>query len=311
MTDIRLGPYQLVAELGSGGMGTVYRTDIVEPVDGIPVGAAVAVKVLHPHLFSTEGFYERFLREARLGRSVHHPNVVGTLDGGVVHDGGKARHYLAMELVEGYTLRELIRRLGRVPEKKCRYIGFEIAKGLAAIHAAGIVHRDIKPENVLITPEDTVKIMDLGVARLREESIRLSQSGDLIGSVHYAAPECLTGLDADERADLHALGLVLYELVTGKHPFEAPTFCSVLERVLHEKPRSLREIDPLISPCFAALVEELLYKDREKRLTEAARIATILQNAECSHWWGRHCPGQLVPRAPPLTTLASRSSARM
>jgi serine/threonine-protein kinase len=182
-----LGPYRLDRELGSGGMGKVYAATLTREAAGMSPGTTVALKVVHPHLLETEGFFKRFLREADIGKSVRHDNVVRTLDCDQLVSGGQPNAYLVMELVEGQTLADLQRELDRVPEELCRHVAREICKGLAAIHDAGVVHRDLKPENVLITPDHVVKVMDLGVARLADEALRLSQSGAFIGSVEYAA----------------------------------------------------------------------------------------------------------------------------
>jgi tetratricopeptide (TPR) repeat protein len=200
--------------------------------------------------------------------------------------GGEDVHFLVMEYVEGQTLRELLDELDRVPEELCRHIGREVAKGLAAIHAAGVIHRDLKPENVLITADHhTVKVMDLGVARLAEETLRLSQSGAFVGSVEYAAPEQFGAKEVGAAADLHALGLVLYELATAQHPFRADDFRAVMRRVLDEKPRRPAEINPQLSPFFEELVLQLLEKDPAKRITSAADLAQILDEGEKSLWW--------------------------
>ena len=176
---------------------------------------------LHPHLSDSPGFFKRFRREVEVGRRVRHANVVRTLDADEIEiDGGRHR-FIVMEHVEGRTLRALLEELGVVPEGLCRHVGREVAQGLAAIHVAGAVHRDVKPENVLITGLHAVKVMDLGVARLADEQMRLSGTGAFVGSVLYAEPEQFSSsAQVDGRADLHALGLVLYELATGRHPFE-------------------------------------------------------------------------------------------
>src|SRR6185295_2408866 len=178
MEGTTLGPYRIERELGAGGMGRVYAARVVSRCPGLAEGALV------------------------------HENVVRTFD----CDAMGGHHFLVMEYVEGQTLRSLLAELDRVPEELCRHIGREVAKGLAAIHAVGVVHRDMKPENVLVTKEHVVKVMDLGVARLADEALRLSQSGAFVGSVQYAAPEQFrSAADVDARADLHALGLILYE----------------------------------------------------------------------------------------------------
>ena len=183
-----LGPYRIESELGSGGMGTVYLATAREG-SGVPQGARVALKVVQPQLARSPEFFARFEREAEIGMAVRHPNVVRTL--GVGREDGWP--YLVMEYVEGQTLAALVAELGRLPEELCRHVGRETCKALVAIHTAGAVHRDLKPDNVLITPDDVVKVMDLGVARIVDEATRLSQTGAFVGSLDYAAPEQFRG----------------------------------------------------------------------------------------------------------------------
>ena len=241
-------------------------------------GGPVALKVLHPHLIESEEARERFAREADIGRRIVHGNVVRTLDFGSAVVDGVAQHYLVMEYVEGQTLRALLEELGQVPEELCRHIARETAKGLAAIHALEVVHRDIKPENVLITKDHVVKVMDLGVARLMDEAIRLSHTGAFLGSALYAAPELFAGGEPDRRADFYALGLVLYELATGRHPFRSDSFANLLDRHLHESPRPAGELNPQLSPFYEELCNALLAKNREERLD-------FLPADEESSWW--------------------------
>ena len=151
MIGTTLGPYHIDAELGSGGMGRVYAATVAGRCPGLVVGTRVALKVVHPHLLETPGFFRRFLREAEIGKSVIHENVVRTFDADELVVGGVHHHFLTMEYVEGQTLRALLDDLERVPEDLCRHVGREVARGLVAIHSAGAVHRDLKPENVLIT----------------------------------------------------------------------------------------------------------------------------------------------------------------
>ncbi len=179
---------------------------------------------------------------------------------------------MIMEFVAGQTLRSLLIELGRVPEELCRHIGREVAKALAAIHASGIVHRDLKPENVLITQDEVVKVMDLGVARLQDAALQLSQTGVFVGSVQYAAPEQFTGMsnELDGRADLYALGTVLYELSTGQHPFGLTAeFLTLVQRILHDTPRPVGHLNPQLSPFFEEVVNALVMKDRDDRVPSA------------------------------------------
>src|SRR6185295_15063767 len=140
MLGATIGPYRLDAELGAGGMGRVWRATTTRRAAGLPAGAVVALKLVHPHLLETEGFFKRFLREAEVGRRVVHENVVRTLDCDQLVVDGRPQSFLVMEYVEGRTLRGLLDEIGRAPEELCRHVGREVAEGLAAIHAAGVVH---------------------------------------------------------------------------------------------------------------------------------------------------------------------------
>jgi serine/threonine protein kinase/tetratricopeptide (TPR) repeat protein len=283
-----LGPYRLVAELGAGGMGTVYDARVERSAAGLETGTRVAVKVIHPELFPRRGYAERFRREADLGRRVKQENVVRTLDAGEAVLGGAPARFLVMEFVEGRTLAALAEEHGRVPEALCRHIGLEVAKALAAIHSAGAVHRDVKPDNILITREHAVKLMDFGVARLRDELARVSRAGTFVGSVRYGAPEQFSAPDAiDGRADLHALGLLLYELATGEHPFDAAEFGAVVRSVLETVPRRAGAVNPQVSPFFEELVAQLLEKDPARRVQSAEEAASILAEGETSAWWAQ------------------------
>jgi tetratricopeptide (TPR) repeat protein len=284
-----LGPYHIDRKLGSGGMGTVYAATGPEGV--------VALKVVHPHLLESGDAAERFRREVAIGRAVDHPNVVRTFSGGEA-DG---HHYLAMEYVEGQTLDQLLEELERVPEELCRHIGREVCKGLSAIHAAGAIHRDVKPGNVLITPDHVVKIMDLGVALSLEETLRLSQTGAFLGSVSYAAPEQFEGggEDVDGRVDLHALGLVLYELACASNPYAAADVSKAVSKVLYEEPRRLGEINPQVSPFFEEVVHCLIAKDREKRFATGEELFAVLDDGEESAWWSERARAlQLATQRP-------------
>jgi serine/threonine-protein kinase len=299
MIGTRLGPYTIEALLGTGGMGTVYRA---AGPDGV-----VALKIVHPALLGEGGARERLAREAELGRRVQHGNVVRTLGSGEA-DGAL---FLVMEYVEGRTLDKLREELGAVPEELCRHIASEVAQGLAAVHAAGAVHRDLKPANVLVARDNTVKLMDLGVARLRDEAARMSRTGAFVGSVDYAAPEQFEGAsDLDGRTDLHALGVLLYELATGRHPFRRDSLQGTMGAILNAAPPPL---DGKSSPFFHAVVGRLLQKQRADRSGSRRRRS-------CSTCWtaartatggaGRPVrpPGSSPSRARRRCTAARRSS---
>jgi serine/threonine-protein kinase len=280
------GPYRVLSELGSGGMGTVYLATVEGDVEGVARGERVALKVLHAHLVGETAFARRFVREGQIGRRVRHGNVARTYDAGEAEVRGVLRPYLALEYVEGPTLRTLLARGEALPDARCRRIGREIATALAAVHAAGAVHRDVKPENVIVGPGDAVKLTDLGVARLVDPSERLSQSGAFVGSLLYAAPEQLRGeRDLDGRADLYALGLVLHEAATGVHPFHDDDPRTVLERQLDAVPAPPSERRPGVTPFLDALVLRLVQKRAAARFSSAAEVARLLAEGEDSAWW--------------------------
>ncbi len=284
-----IGPWRIVRELGAGGMGRVFLAEADAGCRVVPPGTRVALKRVHPHLVEAPGFFKRFLLEADIGRRVRHPNVVRTLDADATNEGGVTLPYLVLEYVEGRTLRALLEDLGRVPEALCLHIAHEIARGLEAIHAAGVVHRDLKPENVLITADDAVKVMDLGIARLADEALRLSLTGAFVGTVGYAAPEQIAGGSAvvDGRADLYSLGLLLHELSTGRPAFGGDDLPTLLLRRLREDPRPLATLNPQVSPFFEEVVRHLTFRDREARFPAARALAEVLQEGEASPWWLR------------------------
>ncbi|MHC4407681.1 MAG: serine/threonine-protein kinase [Planctomycetota bacterium] len=280
MIGNKLNRYTIVSELGTGGMGKVYLAVT-------PSGHRVALKVVHPHLVNTPGFFKRFLREGEIGRKVKHENVVRTLDVDATTIDDKQVNYMVMEFVRGKSLRELLVELGTVPETLLREIALQLSAGLNAIHSADIIHRDIKPENVLITRDHTVRIMDLGVAKMQEASVALTLGGQFAGSYLYAAPEQFEkDTDVGPAADLYALGVLLYELATADNPFRADSVSAIMAKHSEEEPPPLRDRAPEVSPFFAAVVHTLLAKDPSDRFASAAELNEILDEGELSDWWG-------------------------
>jgi tetratricopeptide (TPR) repeat protein len=280
-----LGPYRLDRELGAGGMGTVWLATTLEDAAGVKTGAKVAVKVVHPHLLSTPGFFKRFLREAEIGKSVRHENVVRTIDVDATELGGKPAHYLVMEYVEGRTLREMLRDLKTVPEALLRELASQIASGLAAIHDAGIVHRDMKPENVLVTKDHQVRIMDLGVPRLQEATVAITKEGQFAGSLLYASPEQFRHEPVGPPTDLYSLGVMLYELASGSNPFERDNAAQVISAHLNLEPRPLRDVVSDVSPFLAEVATSLLAKTPAGRFPSATELRRVLADGESSAWW--------------------------
>jgi tetratricopeptide (TPR) repeat protein len=275
----QLGKYTLLSEIGAGGMGRVYLAVTAS-------GRSVAVKTVHPHLVGAPGFFKRFIREGELGKKVSHANVVRTIDMDSITVEGQQINYMVMEYVRGESLRKLLRELGTVPETLLREIALQLTAGLAAIHAEGIIHRDLKPENVLISRDHTVRIMDLGVAKMQEASVALTLTGQFAGSYAYASPEQFAKeADVGPSADLYAIGVLLYELATGDNPFKADSVAAVMERHKTAEPPRLSERASEVSPFFAEVVHKLLAKRPADRFASAADLNRILDEGELSDWW--------------------------
>ncbi len=285
MIGAQIGPYKVEAELGTGGMGTVYLAEVAETVHGLDLGQRVALKIVHPHLLATPGFFKRFLQEADVGRKIKHENVVRTYEVDATLHEDKQVNYMAMEYVEGRSLRQLLQDLEIVPETLLREIALQIAAGLASIHSEGIVHRDLKPENVLITDDQRVRIMDLGVAKLQEASIAITKEGQFTGSLLYAAPEQCNARDVGPPADLYSLGVMLYELATGQNPFRRDEAVAVIKAQLTLDPPRMSDKNPDVSSFFSEVVATLLAKSPQKRFESAEQLGSVLTEGEDSDWW--------------------------
>jgi tetratricopeptide (TPR) repeat protein len=268
-------------------MGTVYRASAEEAGAAGPAGTVVAIKVFHDHLVGDEMAFKRFEREAEVGRNIRHPHVVRTYDAGREEVGGRAVHYIVMELVEGRTLEDLLKELGTVPEHLLAQIADQALSALEAVHAGGVVHRDIKPQNLVITPDHRVLLMDLGVARIEGRGHTLTQSGEFVGSLAYAAPEQFVPEEdgVGPRADLYAFGVVLYELATGRSPFDFRDLATLVQQKLQRgvpPPRASRaEVDAF----WDAVILTATRKAPSERFASAAEMRRILQEGEASDWW--------------------------
>src|SRR2546421_8446484 len=210
------GRYRLEARIGAGGMSTVYRA-----LDGT-LQRQVAIKLMNREVSSDSDQLERFRREARSVAQLSHPHIVGVIDAG--EDDG--RPYIVLEYVEGETLKDRIRRMGRLPVDEAIAYAIEIARALGCAHAHGIVHRDVKPQNVLIDEEGSAKVTDFGIARsLHEEG--LTADGRVLGTTDYVSPEQALGQDVDGQSDIYSLGVVLFEMLSGQVPFKGESQVSV------------------------------------------------------------------------------------
>ncbi|MGB7924512.1 MAG: serine/threonine-protein kinase, partial [Pyrinomonadaceae bacterium] len=260
--------YRIVGLLGKGGMGEVYRAD------DLKLGQAVALKFLPEHLLSDGAALARFHREVRVARQVSHRNVCRVYDIGEI----RGQHFLSMEFIKGEELSSLLRRIGRLPADKATEIARQLCAGLAAAHDNSVLHRDLKPANVMIDADGNVRILDFGLAGLveefRHEEVRA-------GTPAYMSPEQLTGKELTVKSDIYSLGLVLYEVYTGRRAFEAGSLADLLKlRQSDTTPTSpsslVKEIDPLVERVILRCLE----KDPKDRPASALQVAAALPGGD-------------------------------
>lgn|GEM_PF-5791384 len=292
------GPFDLLREIGRGSSGTVYEATLTQGYGELESGAHVAVKFLRPELIADPKAQERLFAEGALGMSIRHPNVAEIFGVETTEQRGGKSSYLVMQFVQGTTLRALLHRGGVVLEDLTRRLGADAARGLFALHQLGLVHRDVKPENLILTPESELKIVDLGLTRpfgsadsgsSPNHSSTTSSGFGLAGSLAYSAPEAIRGQPAGPHSDLYALGLVLFEVMTGQHPFaDAATADEMIDAHLRRSPPQPSHLRPLISPLLEQILLDLLAKRPEDRPSSAADVAQILDQGERSGYWQEH-----------------------
>ncbi len=267
----KLGSFAIVRIVGRGGMGVVLHA--YDPC----LDRDVAVKVIDPHLADNEVARQRFCREARAAAAVTHDNLVAVHQ--VDEDEASGLPYLVMQLINGESLEQRLKRVKTLSVPEIARLGMQAAAGLAAAHAGGLIHRDIKPGNILLeAPSDRVKLTDFGLARAAED-VKLTRTGFVAGSPLYMAPEQARGEEVDQRADLFSLGSVLYETATGTPPFDAKTPLAVLRRVADETPRPLHEVNPDTPEWMSEIVDKLLAKNPADRYQTAAEVAEAFAGA--------------------------------
>jgi CheY-like chemotaxis protein len=265
--DFFAGRYQILETIGAGGMGVVYKAR-----DG-ELGEDVAVKLLRADILKGDDTaVERLKAETRLARRISHPNVVRTHDFGVF----QGTCYVTMEYVEGMTVRRLIETRGRLGVSAALAVAAQLAGALDVAHRHGVVHRDIKPQNLLLDAEGALKVMDFGVARLVVQTTVLTQAGMVVGTPAYMSPEQLLAEEVDGRSDLYSVGVVLYECLTGRLPFEAQTPISLIAKLLHDQPAPPQDLNPEIPPALSALILRLLAKSADQRPKSAAELGQLL-----------------------------------
>ena len=258
--------YEIISVLGRGGMGTVYRARDLE------LDEEIAIKTLRPELLTDATLLARFKDEIRLARRLSDQNIVRT------HDFGEWSGvcFLTMEYVEGITVRELLDTRGRLGISSTLAIATQLAHSLSVAHDHGVIHRDIKPQNLLLDDAGVLKVMDFGVARLAERSSTLTEAGLVLGTPAYMPPEQLLAEQVDARSDLYAAGVVLYECLTGKPPFEAASVTSLVAKLLTQEARPPAAVNADIPPALSALIMRLLAKKPEDRVQSAAELSEQL-----------------------------------
>jgi len=273
------GRYRLDAQIGAGGMSTVYRAfDTV-------LERQVAIKLMHREIAADEDQLERFRREARAVAQLNHPHIVGVIDAGEAPPPDEptgfgepvAMPYIVFEYVEGETLKDRIRRMGRLPIPEAVAYAIEIARALQAAHDRRIVHRDVKPQNVLIDSEGTARVTDFGIARsLTEEG--LTADGRVLGTTDYVSPEQALGHDVGPQSDLYSLGIVLYEMLTGDVPFHGENQVTVAMKHVREDVPDVQMRRPEVSSALAAVVDNATAKDLDQRYQNDAELIADLED---------------------------------
>jgi serine/threonine-protein kinase len=273
------GRYRILAKLGEGGMGAVYRAE------QISLKRKVALKLLKPELSADAGLVRRFNAEAELAAKLNHPNTVTLYDFGQDSD---ASLFIAMEFIEGQSLREVMVAEGPLDVARTIKICNQVCSSLADAHGRGIVHRDLKPDNVMLSARgkqtDVVRVLDFGIAKLRDTqgdmtALPMTQAGDLLGTPQYMAPEQIRGEKVDARTDIYAMGAMIYEMITGRLPFEAPTLMAILSKHLTEMPvpPTERRADLGLPPPLSTLVMSMLAKSPDERPATMDRVSDQLE----------------------------------
>lgn len=262
------GRYEILEQVGGGGMSLVYRAK------DLYLNRFVAIKVLREHLNSDEEFVTRFRKEAQAVASLSHINIVSIYDVGQEKD----LHYLVMEMVEGQNLKEIIKQKGIIPMDAAVDIGKQICEALEHAHKHKIIHCDIKPHNIILTKEGRVKVTDFGIARA-VSTATITHTGSIMGSVHYFSPEQAKGELADEKSDIYSMGVVLYEMTTGRLPYEGESPISVALNKINQDPQPPREINPEIGEAMEKVILRAMDRNAKNRYDAVSDLKKDLMSA--------------------------------
>jgi eukaryotic-like serine/threonine-protein kinase len=262
-----LDSYRINSLVARGGMASVFRATDLQS------GSTVAIKVPHPEAECDPVFYDRFQREQQIARTLEHASVIKE-----VSDGEKSRVYMVLEWADGQLLREILAKEGRLPLDRAVRITCRLCGALEYIHSRGVVHRDLKPENVFLDGEDNVKLFDFGIAAVRgARRLTFGKFSNLTGTADYIAPEQIKGKRGDARTDIYALGIMLYEMLTGKMPFEGTNAFAVMNGRLNRDAPPPREFNPAISEQLQAVIYKAMARDPRDRYASASELAGDLE----------------------------------
>jgi serine/threonine-protein kinase len=289
--DVIADRYELKELVGSGGMSSVHKAH-----DRL-LDRFVALKILHEHYLGDEDYVERFRREARSVAQLSHPNIVTVIDRGEE----EGRQFIVFEYIDGENLKELVESRGPLPVADALKLSIGIARALAFAHGRGLVHRDVKPQNVLLNGDGRPKVTDFGIARSLDVQKGVTQTGTVLGTSNYIAPEQASGQPVDERTDVYSLGVVLFELLTGDVPFDGENFVAVALRHINEEPPSVLSRRDDVLPRVADAVDRALAKDPGRRFPSMAAFGAELEA----------CLAELAAGGDPEATIISRPDGQL
>ena len=285
----QLDHYLIEAVAARSGMASIFRAR------DLRTDRAVAIKVPHPEMESDPLYFERFRREGEIGAKLDHPSVIK-----VFVDDDRSRTYMVMEWVEGRLLRQVLNEQRKLPAERAVKLTLAICDALDYIHRNGVVHRDLKPENIMVGAQDRIKLIDFGIAaKAGARRITFAKLSDTMGTPDYISPEQIKGKRGDARSDLYALGVILYEMLTGKAPFQGPNAFAIMNDRLLNHPVPPREIDPAISPQLQEIIYRALERDPTNRYASAREFARDLEHqdqvgmserVELRNWKSRRVP---------------------
>ncbi|MHB8124230.1 MAG: Stk1 family PASTA domain-containing Ser/Thr kinase [Desulfitobacteriaceae bacterium] len=269
MSKIFGGRYEVIEKIGAGGMAIVYKAK------DLLLNRVVTIKVLRDQFVTDEDFIRRFRREAQSAASLSHPNIVSIYDVGKDGD----MEYIVMEYIEGRNLKEIIREYAPLSTEQALHLARQLGEALSHAHQHHIIHRDIKPQNILITEDGRAKVTDFGIARA-VSSATVTHTGDIIGSVHYLSPEQAKGVLSNEQSDIYSLGIIIYELLTGKVPYDGETPIAIALKHLQEQPLSPSKLNPRIEPELEAVVMRAIAKSPEARYSSVLELMEDLRKVQ-------------------------------